>query len=89
MGDSSSLNKALLPHPMHVFCLESSIWNSRTKIFWKHHFPITIPVVPTREAELGRLQFKATQSKVSPRPYLKNELKQKDWECSSRGKVLG
>jgi hypothetical protein len=41
MADSPSLNKAVLPHPTHVLCLDSSTWNARTKI-WKHHLRITI-----------------------------------------------
>jgi hypothetical protein len=42
-GDSPSLNKAILPRPMHMFCLDSSTQNARTKIFWKHRLPITTP----------------------------------------------
>jgi hypothetical protein len=34
-GDSPFLNKAILPHTIHIFCLDSSIWSRRTKIFWK------------------------------------------------------
>jgi hypothetical protein len=39
-GDSLSLNKAILPCSIHVF-LDSSTQNAWTKIFWKHHLPIT------------------------------------------------
>jgi hypothetical protein len=33
IDDSPFLNKAILPHPIHVLCLDFSIWNARTKIF--------------------------------------------------------
>jgi hypothetical protein len=33
MGDSPSLNKAFLPHPIHVLCLDFSIWSTKIKIF--------------------------------------------------------
>jgi hypothetical protein len=28
MGDSPFLNKAILPHPIHVLCLDFSIWST-------------------------------------------------------------
>jgi hypothetical protein len=33
-GDSLFLNKAILPHPIHVLCLDFSIWSTKTRIFW-------------------------------------------------------
>jgi hypothetical protein len=39
MSDSPFLNKAILFHPIHMLCLDSSIWSTKTKIFWSKTAP--------------------------------------------------
>jgi hypothetical protein len=33
------LNKAILPHPIHVVCLDFSIWSTKYRIFWSQTVP--------------------------------------------------
>jgi hypothetical protein len=41
-GDSPFLNKAILPHPIHVLCLDFSIWSTKTGIFWSQTAPVLV-----------------------------------------------
>jgi hypothetical protein len=56
IGDSPSLNKAILYHPIHVFCLDYSTRNARTKILWKQHLRITFVVSQPGAGGLDHLQ---------------------------------
>jgi hypothetical protein len=44
-GDSPFLNKAILPHPIHMLYLDSSIWNTKTRIFWSQTAPLPLTFV--------------------------------------------
>jgi hypothetical protein len=37
--DSPFLNKAILPHLIHMLCLDFSIWHTKTRIFWSQTAP--------------------------------------------------
>jgi hypothetical protein len=69
MDDSLSLNEIILPHRVHVLCLDSSTQNARAKIFWKHGLPITYVMKPS-----GRNRWDPNMLSLSIHPSLSSGL---------------
>jgi hypothetical protein len=57
-GDSPFLNKAMLLHPIHMLCLDFSIWSTKTRIFWSQTAPAALTFgEPARRNWLVRSQY--------------------------------
>jgi hypothetical protein len=48
-----SLNKAILPHPIHVLCLDSSIWRTKTKVYWEQWLLLIIASATSKPAKFN------------------------------------